>query len=130
VARIRHARRRYRYYVIQDTVKYKREMVLLYLPLHSELVHLMDQNKPAYVFDLNEYHIVHQRNLYEANIHIERLMAEMMAFCVMDDMDERNGAELPIVSCARAWRQPDRERRRHRQHPSCHRHISRAQAIK
>lgn len=79
---------RYRHYDIEDTINYKREMVLLYLPFRSEISDILDSNKFLQLFNDNNDIIMERRHLYESNLIIDKVIVEQAAIMIMpkDDM--------------------------------------------
>ncbi|XP_074114915.1 uncharacterized protein LOC141537685 [Cotesia typhae] len=70
---------RYRRYDIDDTLNYKREMVLLYVQFRNEMSEIVDQNKFLQLFDDNKDTIMERRSLFETNFRIENVMKELEA---------------------------------------------------
>ncbi|CAH2098562.1 unnamed protein product [Euphydryas editha] len=70
---------RYRRYDIDETVDYKREMVLLYVQFRNEMSDIIDQNKFLQLFDDNKDTIMERRSLFETNLNIENVTKELEA---------------------------------------------------
>lgn len=76
---------RYRNYELDDIINYKREMVMLYLPFRNEIVNVIDRYKFEGIYNENEVLIMERRKLYESNINIEQVIAEIKALCDQSD---------------------------------------------
>ena len=86
---------RFRSYDMQDTVNYKREMVLLYVPFRNEALNVLDRNKFLDIYETNKHLILEKRKKYEMNVNIEQLMKELQALCVNVDVHRREGDQGP-----------------------------------
>lgn len=67
---------RYRSYDISDFDNYKREMVLLHLPFHSEEKEILHEDNYRSLYENNESIILEQRKQFESNIDIAKVMKE------------------------------------------------------
>ncbi|GBP70860.1 hypothetical protein EVAR_53524_1 [Eumeta japonica] len=81
---------RYRRYDIDDTVNYKREMVLLYVQFRNEMSEIIDQMKFLQLFDDNKDTIMERRSVYETNLNIENVMKELEATMILQNDDKSN----------------------------------------
>jgi hypothetical protein len=87
---------RYRTYEVDDVVNYKREMVLLYVPFRSEVVHILDRNKFINIFDENEDIILERCRLYNGNINIKHLIEELRLACEQEDVKIMEGDDSKV----------------------------------
>lgn len=78
---------RYRRYDIDDTVNYKREMVLLYVPFRNEMSEIVDQNNFLQLFDDNKDTIMERHSLFETYLNIGNVMKELEAMMVLRNED-------------------------------------------
>lgn len=83
---------RYVKYSPEDLDNFKREMVLLYIPFQNELSDIIDRNKFINIYDENEELIMERRKLFEDNIDIEAVIAEIKA---LGNFQETELAEDP-----------------------------------
>ncbi|XP_063235885.1 uncharacterized protein LOC134538481 isoform X2 [Bacillus rossius redtenbacheri] len=81
---------RYRRYDIDETVDYKREMVLLYVQFRNEVSEIVDQNKFLQLFDDNKGLIMERRSLFETNLNIENVMKKLEAMMIFRNKDNSN----------------------------------------
>lgn len=81
---------RYRRYDIDETVNYKREMVLLYVQFRNEMSEIVDQNKFLQLFDDNKDTIMERRSLFETNLNIENVMKELEAMMILQNDNNSN----------------------------------------
>lgn len=91
---------RYNNYKTSNLNNYMREKVMLFLAFRCELVDILDQNKYIQLYndEINQKLIMERRKIYEANIDIELILAEVEAMCVLNEnntvnMDEENNGE-------------------------------------
>lgn len=78
---------RYINYKISDLNNYMREKVMLFLAFRSELVDILDQNKYVQLYndEENQKLILERQKIYEANIDIDLILAEIEAMCVLNE---------------------------------------------
>lgn len=81
---------RYRHYDMDETVNYKREMVLLYVQFRNEMLEIVDQNKFLQLFDDNKDAIMERRSQFESNLNIENVIRELEAMMILQNEDNSN----------------------------------------
>ncbi|GBP70854.1 PiggyBac transposable element-derived protein 4 [Eumeta japonica] len=75
----------YKRYDIDETINYKREMVLLYVQFRNKMSEIVDQNKFLQLFENNKYTIMERRSLFEKNLNIENGMRELEAMMILQN---------------------------------------------
>ena len=96
---------RTRSYDLSDVINYKRELVLLYIPIRNEVVEVIDRNRFMEIFDAQEVWILAKRKQYEKNISLQQLVQELRDLKdheeedddtrMMEDDELRRGAVVP-----------------------------------
>lgn len=88
---------RYNQYKSDDLTNFTREMVLLFIPFRSEIVDILDRDKFKEVYNENTDLIMSRRKIYEANINIDGLLAEIEALMNMGPDDDPQECSSPEI---------------------------------